>query len=89
MDGVDIYPHFTASKVRKAAPEGINREAFIRDGPVSCRKDVIVHAACKKGCLNGHIFGTEINSKVPLEAVFRLKVLVSNLKAKSALVLSV
>ena len=34
------------------------------------------------------MFGTEINSKVPLEAVFRLQVLVSNLIAEGALMLS-
>ena len=73
----------------KAAAEGINREAFIGDGSVSCRKDVIVYAACKKGRLDGYILCGEIQAQIPLEAVFRLQVPVPNLKAEGAFMLTV
>ena len=89
MDGVDIYPNLSTCKVCKAAAEGINREAFIGDGSVSCRKDVIVYAACKKGRLDGNKIGREIQAQIPLEAVFRLQVPDPNLKAEGASMLTV
>ena len=72
MDGVDVNRDLPSGKMGQAATERIDRKAFIGDGAIAGGEDIMVDPADKKCRLYGHVSGTEIQSDISLEAVFRL-----------------
>ena len=89
VDGVHVDPDFPAAQMRQAAFEGIYGKPFIGYFSIARRKDVIVYPAGEQSRLDGDVPGTEINAQVPLQAVFRLQVLVALFIAEGPFVFAV